>query len=745
MIEKRHANRRVPIVQRELNVWWDAALNGSLKACLHDELGAGEPLAVGGGKKPVLDRSRYIEIFTKLGLALLEEDERGERDEAANVAEAYQQAAEAWTEDSRGRSTLSRSRWQDSLFELADTWTHSIDAVEYAEFLRALFMRTAQKEEQMLGAPELYRWRENAEVEAMPAVMYEESDVEDGDHDNDAKCDGSDEGDDSAGTAAEARASSDGVVMDDPDTDDADPHADDDDSHAGDGDSYAGASQDSDGSPRTDHDHLDTADVSASPGNGSVQGCGGSSAMTTEETLDSPPAGPASVKVGSAEGEASVHQGTGVDGRAQRRRQLRDAQQAARREGSRQRRATVMIQARFVAKLQRRRHAARRAAAVAIQACARGRVARGPRRGMARAGGLHADGNGAGAGRNGGYGDGGSHENGAGAIRDDRGGLGGIGDGRGDGEEGMRCSGANITGYDFLPGYHMFSSLPPSVNFAGDRYIRKEHTWTRSNNLRLANQMRPSSACHSLPLQLPPHAAVRCGRSACRPAHTINPQKHRYHGVAPCTSPPPLYTLHTVLQTRNDTRQCFPAPPTSTGMTSTGSHQRPRSATAAHRDATSAHGGARPVLEEHSLLARVLSAPTVNAAFATSHACTTSAAGASCAALAATTAPVTAAAPPYLSNSEWPSSAAPSTWHSKSRFALRDMSSSPNSALPPKVPHPLSHSASMPARHHERRASGASRLAKVHAGGWWQMEIGIREQAATSSRRAQHTRLPATK
>ena len=58
--------------------------------------------------------SRLLLHSTKIGLALSEEDE------GSDVAEAQENAEHAWAEDSKGRDTLSRKRWLDTIFELAD-------------------------------------------------------------------------------------------------------------------------------------------------------------------------------------------------------------------------------------------------------------------------------------------------------------------------------------------------------------------------------------------------------------------------------------------------------------------------------------------------------------------------------------------------------------------------------------------------------------------------------------------------
>ena len=59
-----------------------------------------------------------IRRSTKIGLALTEEDE------GADLTEAQENAEQAWQEDSKGRGMLSRKRWLDTVFELADVRTH---------------------------------------------------------------------------------------------------------------------------------------------------------------------------------------------------------------------------------------------------------------------------------------------------------------------------------------------------------------------------------------------------------------------------------------------------------------------------------------------------------------------------------------------------------------------------------------------------------------------------------------------
>ena len=53
--------------------------------------------------------------------------------------DAEKTIAEDWKNDSRGADTLSRKRFMDAFFELADTWTTGISGHEYAAFLWMLF------------------------------------------------------------------------------------------------------------------------------------------------------------------------------------------------------------------------------------------------------------------------------------------------------------------------------------------------------------------------------------------------------------------------------------------------------------------------------------------------------------------------------------------------------------------------------------------------------------------------------
>jgi hypothetical protein len=116
MLELRAANRSDRAVRANLEIWWDAALHGSFSAVLRkseDEAVNVDLSNLDGGQKDKVDRQRYCDIMTKLGLALREEDEE------LAIVEARENAASAWEEEAGGREQLSKTRWLDSIFEYA--------------------------------------------------------------------------------------------------------------------------------------------------------------------------------------------------------------------------------------------------------------------------------------------------------------------------------------------------------------------------------------------------------------------------------------------------------------------------------------------------------------------------------------------------------------------------------------------------------------------------------------------------
>ena len=114
----RYANRSNPEVWRILNQWWWVTLTQS----------RGE-----ASQPPSAPRAAYLQMMVLVCKALLEEDEEWDEGEALRLSEA------AWQEDARGDPlTISRSLFNDAIFELADMWTLTTEADEYIEWLKRL-------------------------------------------------------------------------------------------------------------------------------------------------------------------------------------------------------------------------------------------------------------------------------------------------------------------------------------------------------------------------------------------------------------------------------------------------------------------------------------------------------------------------------------------------------------------------------------------------------------------------------
>ena len=150
-LQLRAENRRVPIVLAELEKWWQAAVQGTFDVSEVVDCS-------------LLDRVHYTSIFRKIALALLEDDEAEEV--SAAISEAMLQADEGWREDSRGRPCLERKQWYDSLFELADTWTADVAPTSYATFLRCLLETVARRDAAGIS------WRRDDEVFAAPKAVF---------------------------------------------------------------------------------------------------------------------------------------------------------------------------------------------------------------------------------------------------------------------------------------------------------------------------------------------------------------------------------------------------------------------------------------------------------------------------------------------------------------------------------------------------------------------------------------------
>ena len=108
---KRMALREAPIVREALDAWWrctDADGNG------------------------VIDHDEYICLGIALYHVMI-----GDGNEQA----AEQSAENDWIDDSKGLEVMTEDHFKGAIFELADLWTETIDAMEYSKFLYDLLIK----------------------------------------------------------------------------------------------------------------------------------------------------------------------------------------------------------------------------------------------------------------------------------------------------------------------------------------------------------------------------------------------------------------------------------------------------------------------------------------------------------------------------------------------------------------------------------------------------------------------------
>ena len=96
-LEARYANRSHDGVWKLLNLWWEAAM------------------ASNSGKDR-MPKAAYVAVYARICKVLLEETEEWDEAEVIRLVE------ESWQTDSRGKGSLTRTMFNDSLFELADMW-----------------------------------------------------------------------------------------------------------------------------------------------------------------------------------------------------------------------------------------------------------------------------------------------------------------------------------------------------------------------------------------------------------------------------------------------------------------------------------------------------------------------------------------------------------------------------------------------------------------------------------------------
>ena len=136
----REANRDNPGVLAALQAFWDSAMLD-----VHPEL-AHKPAADGSGgydesydayyenssASAVLTRTEYLHIFVQIAKTLDAQSRPKGKGKASGPsdAELLQLAEAAWSQDTDGETlTFDRGQWYESLFELADIYTTSVNAV----------------------------------------------------------------------------------------------------------------------------------------------------------------------------------------------------------------------------------------------------------------------------------------------------------------------------------------------------------------------------------------------------------------------------------------------------------------------------------------------------------------------------------------------------------------------------------------------------------------------------------------
>ncbi len=177
MTSKRQRLRYDGDVLGVLQQFWEAAQN-SLKS-------DGEDVP-----PDELHREGYARLMRRVYRLLIEDYE--EEDVESSIAED-------WAKDARGEQVLTRVRFCDAVFEIADMWTSGVSSAEYTSFLRRLFERVTTAEEEVDADGNVrtvaYVWKNFQEC------GYDESFAEDGGDDSD---DASDE--DAANAEADGRS-----------------------------------------------------------------------------------------------------------------------------------------------------------------------------------------------------------------------------------------------------------------------------------------------------------------------------------------------------------------------------------------------------------------------------------------------------------------------------------------------------------------------------------------------------------
>ena len=151
-IREREALRFDRRVMDELNVIWQVVVSSSCR--------------LEGGESPdafaqqTLSQDAHAMMMHRIYRIMLQ---TYDKDDATETIE------KDWKSDAKGKATLNRKEFGDSLFELADTWTSGICPHEYVLFLRKL---TSQISEQVAVKPDAF-WPDGSPV--MESLLKDES------------------------------------------------------------------------------------------------------------------------------------------------------------------------------------------------------------------------------------------------------------------------------------------------------------------------------------------------------------------------------------------------------------------------------------------------------------------------------------------------------------------------------------------------------------------------------------------
>ena len=147
-----------PAVEGELQRWWEMVQSGQ-----SGQARGGNARGVGDTRGLLMQRGEYLQLSLRIYRALIP---------AFDEAEAIRSAGEDWLADACGRPALTREEFLNSLFELADLWTATVEPDEYVEFLRTLLDAVAA------GKPNDYCWRPLTEVALVTSRTRRDDDAE---------------------------------------------------------------------------------------------------------------------------------------------------------------------------------------------------------------------------------------------------------------------------------------------------------------------------------------------------------------------------------------------------------------------------------------------------------------------------------------------------------------------------------------------------------------------------------------